>query len=564
MATHATTRGRRRDHWVRVLTRPVVAVAVVLVVYGLLALGNAHQIGYLSTDTGGKVATLEAMARQDGPTLDVGYWAETWDPDGTLHPMWFTSHVGDEWVQVTTVPMVLVAAPLYDLGGYRLTLMVPMVGAVVAALGARALVRRTVADAQRAEGYGWLAFWLVALASPLTIYALDLWEHTWGAALVVWAAVVAVTVPVPGRPQRGLLIGLLVGAAATMRTESLVYGLVLTVAVVWPTVRAGRLLRATTTAAMVGLGTAVAFSAGTLLEVALLGEPIRAGRASGAASAGGSELTRRVEEALVTGLAPVARLDGTTIVLGIALMGLIALVYRRRHDPGLVRLGLAGIVAVYVLRAADGLGFVPGMAVAAPLAALALVAGPPADRRRLPWVVAVAAMPLVWAFQYTGGALPQWGARYLLPGTVVLVALGAVEVGRLPRPAARVLIGISVAVTVFGLAWVHLRTTSFESALTDLAERPEPVLVWEPAFLAREAGPLNLDEQWLTATDERARARAGQVVRDAGWNRFGLVQVADEGSVPPQRSIPGFFPVDRQLRTLVDGVDLWVTTYQAG
>ena len=61
-----------------------------------------------------------------------------------------------------------------------------------------------------------------------------------------------------------------------------------------------------------------------------------------------------------------------------------------------------------VLRFSDGLGFLPGMFVASPLAAAGL-AVLVRDRRLLPvGAIAVGALPLVWLFQYSGGAFPQW------------------------------------------------------------------------------------------------------------------------------------------------------------
>ncbi len=67
---------------------------------------------------------------------DVGYWAEQWDPTGHYHPLFDSKQNDDgEWINVTTLPMLLAARPLYDLGGYRLALLLPMVGAIAAALG---------------------------------------------------------------------------------------------------------------------------------------------------------------------------------------------------------------------------------------------------------------------------------------------------------------------------------------------------------------------------------------------------------------------------------------------
>src|SRR5205807_2001537 len=151
--------------------------------------------------------------------------------------------VGHRWVDVTTVPMLYLGYPLYRLGGYRLALLLPMLGAVAAALAARALARRLGAD----EGVGWAAFFLVAVASPLAIYALDFWEHSIGVALMGWGVVLLLdalrlAAPVSGAPGRqngdptrqkavgvrswgraAATAGLLFGAAATLRTEALVY-----------------------------------------------------------------------------------------------------------------------------------------------------------------------------------------------------------------------------------------------------------------------------------------------------------------------------------------------------
>ena len=109
---------------------------------------------------------------------DIGYWAERWDPDGRLLPLYYTSHIGSRWVNVTTLPARLLGLPLFRLGGYRLALLVPMLGAVAAAFAAPQALARRLGD-----GDGWPAFWIVGLASPVAVYALDFWEHTIGLAL---------------------------------------------------------------------------------------------------------------------------------------------------------------------------------------------------------------------------------------------------------------------------------------------------------------------------------------------------------------------------------------------
>ena len=122
----------------RALRRPMVAAAVLLAVYVGLSFANDPR-GSLGSDTGAKVATLKVMDARGRLDPDVGYWAERWDPDGSLHPLYNTIHVDHRWVQVTTLPVLYAAYPLYVLGGYRAALLLPMLGAVAAALAAGAL-----------------------------------------------------------------------------------------------------------------------------------------------------------------------------------------------------------------------------------------------------------------------------------------------------------------------------------------------------------------------------------------------------------------------------------------
>ena len=116
--------------------RAAAAGAALLALYVLLSLFNDPR-GYLGTDTGGKVATLLAMERAGALDPDIGYWAEPWDPAGRLHPLYFTYRIGDGWVNVTTLPALYGAYPLFRLAGYRGALLVPMLGAVLTAFAAR-------------------------------------------------------------------------------------------------------------------------------------------------------------------------------------------------------------------------------------------------------------------------------------------------------------------------------------------------------------------------------------------------------------------------------------------
>src|SRR3546814_4037823 len=114
--------------------------------------------------------------------------------------------------------MLLLARPLFFICGYRLARLLPVLGAVGAAFGCRALATRLAGD-----DAGWLTFWVVGLASPMTVYALDFWEHASGAALMVWAAVHMLGFArAVGRWWSPVPTGALLGPAATMRSDAFV------------------------------------------------------------------------------------------------------------------------------------------------------------------------------------------------------------------------------------------------------------------------------------------------------------------------------------------------------
>lgn len=547
----ASARGGRR--WYERPGPSVVVLALVLI--GLLLLTDVG--GFLSTDVGGKLATLEAMDRRGDLSPDLGYWAEEHDPDGSLYPMFSTSHVGDQWVNVTTLPMLYLALPLYALGGAHLAGLVPVLGTVLAALGAWTLARRLGGD-------GTLAFWVVGLASPPTIYALDFWEHSLALALMVWGVVFALDASRAELRgwQRAALAGLLFGMAATMRQEAFVYGFVAGGALGVRLLAGGRLLTATARGGAMVLGTGVAILANTVLENWALGSNSRNSRSTGTASRLGEDLWLRLEEAVTTFAGPMAVDTLPGLLVAAVLVALLIELGRRAlagHRTRPVVIGLAWIaVLVGVDLLGSGLRFVPGLAATTPVAVVGLTALWRVSDTRFVATIAVASLPLVWAVQFTGGAGPQWGGRYiLLTGTLLAVATTVVftEAG-----ARAVLVRVAAAgavVTLVGVAWTVERTTSFATAMQELADRPEPALVFHDPHLAREAGVLVLDERWLAATGHDARVEAARVLNAAGIREVGFVEHDSGGQAT---TLPGWQPVEETRVPLVSGLNLRLTT----
>lgn len=538
--------------------RPSLLIAFGVLFCGLLLTDTG---GFLSTDVGGKIATLEAMADRGDLRPDLGYWAESADPDGSLYPMWSTVQLDDQWVNVTSLPMLYVALPLYVVGGALLAGLVPIVGTLGAALGVRHLSRRL------GTGDGMVAFWVVALASPATIYALDFWEHSWGLALMVWGVALALSAgDGAGSWRHAAVAGLLFGLAATMRQEALVYGAVSGAGIGLRLLAGRRLLTALGRGGAMLMGTAVALGANLALEVVVLGGSFRGGRNTSTVGGAGSDLGARIEEAVITGASPFARADPANLMLaGMVVVLLVAVGLRADRPVESQRLLYIGLGMIGLVMALDvvsgGLGFVPGLAVTTPLAVVGLSRGWATAERRFVAAVAVVSLPLVWATQYTGGAGPQWGGRYILTtGALgIVLAVSGLTSDR-GRATLRTVATMGAAVTLIGVAWTVHRTHSFANAMTELADRGEPTLVFHDPFMAREAGALILDEQWLAAPGPDLRAEAVEVLEQLGIEEVGFVDRMDGSE---RRVLPGWVAVDEEAIGLLDGLELRLTVWRA-
>jgi len=533
-----------------------VACLVLLVAYfGLSFANNPH--AFLGTDTGGKVATLRAMDARGDLNPDLGYWAQALDRDGVLHPITLTRHLGGQWVNVTTLPMIYAAYPLYELGGVRAILLLPMLGGVLTALGARALARRL-------GGRGDLAFWVVGLATPVVVYSLDFWEHTLGLAAMVWGVVLLFDFADRRAGWRGALAGgALFGVAATMRTEALVYAVVTVGVVAWSARRRPRLELLRAGVAVVG-GLAVPLVANQGLEQLVLGTALRAGRASGAASDAGAGLGGRLEDALRTAVGlndyrgAQDWLFGALIVvaLGLAFLRLLDDDVRRRR-LGWWALGVAGLL--YVLRFKDGLGFLPGLLVASPLAVVGIVASGRRPSFRRPVTIAAVALPLVWAFQYGGGANPQWGGRYLLLSGLLLAVVAAVALESAPWRSVAAVVVVAGTITGAGLAWLAVRSHAFARAVSVAAAEPGPVVTTDLPHFWREGGGFYTPaRRWLTAETIAQLPAAVDVVRRLNAPSFTLVS-RTPGEAPSR--LGPYTRRSRRALPVVSGIDVAVSRY---
>ena len=545
----------------RAVRRPIPAFVLLFLAYLLLSL-VVDPGGSLGADTGAKTYTLEIMSREDSTSPDIGYWAAEHDEDGSVHPIHHTLRRADgSWVAVTTLPMLELGNLLYRVGGYRAALLLPMLAGVLSALAARSISRRLRPGDDR-----WGAFWIVGLGSPVAVYALDFWEHAPGLAAML-AGIAVLLAVLDGRPLwSGVLAGVLFGTAAVMRNEALVYTLV---AVGIACVEVLKRRRSLWETAVLGISAVVGFVvpwvANVVLERALDG-PSRGSRATGratdASSSIVSELGQRAEEGLQTLVGLTSGTPSVSILLGAAVVAAVAVAWRaeRRSDRTFAVVCVVAAIAVYVADAAGGLGFIPGLLVAFPLAIAGLVPDGRSENERVAVLIAVVALPLVYLFQYLNAAGPQWGGRYSLTSGILLglVGLGSLE-GRSPM-VARSLVALSVAVTALGIAWVGVRTHRVDRFFDRVERVSEPVLVARQAFVLREGGASVVDRRWLSAADETEFTEAVDIARKVGEERFSVLEW--DAEAPPESVLPGdVVEIDRTRLDFL-GTPVGLVTYE--
>jgi hypothetical protein len=278
-----------------------------------------------------------------------------------------------------------------------------------------------------------------------------------------------------------------------------------------------------------------------------------------------SGLESRGKDALITAVGlnrlahPIDWMAGAGIVVcvGVAAWAFV------RSDRAHHRIGwIAFAVAAYAYLGwlLQGLGFLPGMLTASPLAVVGLVVAWRHPTARLLALVAVAAMPLVWITQYSGGTAPVWGARYLLCSSTLLAVVGVAALGRMPRHAAIAMVVLAVVVTGSGLAWMVVRTHTFADTLGQVTAGDEPLVVAQAPQLLREAGGyFRPGDRWLTVRDDSEVADAVRIVARSGADRFTLVTV--ERSAAPRR-LDGYRRTAVRVLPLTRSVDAVTSTYE--
>ena len=390
--------------------------------------------GTLGTDTGGKLATLHMMERAAAsiPTSATG--PQTRDPTGRaaaapLHvpgrrQVGERHHAADALRRVPALP------------GRRRSRSAPAPDARRGDVRAR---RRRRWRGALGGGDGWPRSGSIGLATPVAIYALDFWEHTLGLALMLWGVGARCSTSSNDAP-----------AGAARSAPALLFGV--------GGDDAHRGARCTSSVA-VGLACLVML----VRERAL--RPSGRASASPRCSAPGScsSLNRLLEQCDARHRPPWRRAsrhrdgfrwrDRDACQGGVHDGGWSRVLRRCGHRPSgswAASWSSSSPLArgAHERRSAPGASSVPCWSSSRGRVPGSLHAGRRGSCRgcssrrrsrpsgivlawrtpplRYPAAVAVAALPIAWLAQYSGGADPQWGARYILTSGALLAIAGCV------------------------------------------------------------------------------------------------------------------------------------------
>ena len=172
-------------------------------------------------------------------------------------------------------------------------------------------------------------------------------------------------------------------------------------------------------------------------------------------------------------------------------------------------------------------------------------------------LAAVAAILLVWITQYTTNVVPQWSGRYVLASGVFLIVLGLRQT--VPLGARRTLIGLSVAVTMFGLLWTGQRTRDVADFFAAIDAQQNDVVISRDTNLLREAGAAVVGRQWLNAESSDDVATTFAIARRAQASTVLLIQRDDQADI----TVPACFVDEgRERRRFLPNAEFTLITFR--
>ena len=182
------------DHLIRTFVQSPrrllwLATIIVLVVQTVLFARSAAIHGFATGDGSVKLWQVQGILRTGDLNAPLDYPGAIYDPDHQYAPFvepWAFWKDGKFYSEYTS-PFIWASVPLYAVFGHAGLMILPWLSGMLLVVMAAWLAWRVRPDRSAA-----LVPLIVGLASPLTVYSLEFWEHTPGTALAVVALVAIV------------------------------------------------------------------------------------------------------------------------------------------------------------------------------------------------------------------------------------------------------------------------------------------------------------------------------------------------------------------------------------
>ena len=403
-------------------------LALILLTVAYLAI---TPLTFYTSDTGLRLVQINALIEQESFSLAIPYPTDI-DPNFEHVPYYYAYALlnGDLFLNISPF-FPIISAWFYELLGAIGLIILPVAGALLTAFAVFKLAR--LCDLPHAA---WLA-WLTVFATPLVMYALQLWDHSLGTGLGVWGIYWLASGLLQERRAEliggGVMLAFSFGQRPEMYTFVIAAGLAFVI-VSWPRWQ---------TAVSVIIGGMLGAIPVWGLQTVWVGHPL--GMAFAPHLLGYGVPDYPISSSLGTPLTPALRIgrfllhiergDPFTFLAALLLLISLVLVIFSLPLPIYLRPALlwaAGVMGVVATRIWAGLGFelnVLGLLSTFPLIPLALCYVNNTNEKHykvyqlafLTTFIFVMLMLALWpAF---GG--DQWGQRYLLPAYPLLLFTAA-------------------------------------------------------------------------------------------------------------------------------------------
>ncbi|MCP4362695.1 MAG: hypothetical protein GY796_32220 [Chloroflexi bacterium] len=496
-------------------------LAVVLFAVAALFMSS---LTFLLSDVGLRFLQIRELIAHNWQTFAISYPARPYDPELAHVPYYYAYSIIENEIYLNITPFLpLLASWFFALLGPVGLAIVPVGGTVLAATAVYQLASLTkLPHPQR-------LLWITVFCTPLLFYTFELWDHTLAVGCAAWSVAGLIWAVIRGRWQPAFLAGLMLGFGLGQRPEMYVFALSLGLAAVF-------ILRPYWKMTLILVaGSLVGILPIWWWQYRWVGHPLGMALAANLWDYGRPESYPFMPDAFTFSrpitigrlLILIQSHDMLTFAAALlVLVGVVVLVLCLRvekwRQPRLLYAGLVLCLLGYgffVFQAAQ-LTMLTGLITTFPIICFSLAfVSAENDHGRYRQIylfiltstmLFLGSMFLAWPV--SGGL--QWGARYLLAATPLLVYLAAYNIhaydqmfsGKLQRTLKQTVIGLLAVSLIIQLAGLHMQWRKHQEAQQIQAfvnGLPAEVILTNGPFLAAHISGVDSNKMFMYVADEQ-------------------------------------------------------------